>query len=65
MSLDTLTSNEREILKLLAQGKGPKEVARHIGVTKCSLDWTCKVIRRKTGKNILATCVMAAKAGIV
>lgn len=65
MSLDTLTSNDRDILVRVAQGYGSKVIAHDLNTTKWAIDWARKQMKRKTGMTIYELIVLAVKAGWV
>jgi DNA-binding CsgD family transcriptional regulator len=47
LTLEALTPQERECLKLVAQQRSSKEIARELGISKASVDTYCNRARAK------------------
>ena len=49
MSYNDLTEHEKKVAKMISNGYSGKEIAKYLGVTKGSLDWSVEMITRKLG----------------
>ena len=58
--LDRLSPRERQVLRLVVEGKTSKEIARHFGVKPSSVDTYRSRIKAKLGVGGLATQVRFA-----
>ena len=65
LKLSALTPKERECLRLVAQQRSSKEIARELGISKASVDTYCNRARAKLGvaDRYEAARVMAAGLG--
>ncbi len=65
-SYELLTSRERELLQLVAEGKTTKEVATSLGLSASTVDTHRSNIMRKLNVNSLAELVLyAMRKGII
>lgn len=67
-SVESLTAQERECLRLVAQSLSSKEIARELGISKASVDTYCNRARAKLGvadRRTAGRLVLAADAGLV
>ena len=67
-SLEQLTAQERECLRLVAQSLSSKEIARELGISKASVDTYCNRARAKLrvgDRRTAARLVAAADGGLI
>ena len=68
LRLSALTPKERECLRLVAQQRSSKEIARELGISKASVDTYCNRARAKLGvenRRAAAQLAMMLEAGVV
>ena len=66
LRLSALTPKERECLRLVAQQRSSKEIARELGISKASVDTYCNRARAKLGvesRRAAAQLVVTLEAG--
>jgi DNA-binding CsgD family transcriptional regulator len=66
-SLENLTAQERECLRLVAQSLSSKEIGRELGISKASVDTYCNRARAKLGvadRRTAARLVVADNSGL-
>lgn len=62
----TLTAREAEALVLIAKGLGYKEVGKHMGISRSTVEVHVGRIAEKLGvSRVVESAVIAAKAGLV
>jgi len=65
-TLETLSQREREILKLVAEGKTSREIAERLSISPKTVDTYCSRLMSKIGvKNLVDLVKFAIRHGLI